>query len=234
MDDAPKEVGKLPRRQKRRDRRYERRQVSRRDQQAAGVREQEVERRGDRDCGARLRSIGVRNRAVIATTAAVSNPKTVAAVWPCRRDRNDRASPQRVPDADSSMSRKPVSCGVTPSRRRVATSRGEDSKSRTLPASALRRPSAISSAVVLPAPLGPSSATISFRCTAKENDCNARILPYDLAMLSKARIVSTAYRASFNRPCSCVTWAANAPRPRFVRRYRVRGRRLTKLFSSST
>src|SRR5580658_2652210 len=34
--------------------------------------------------------------------------------------------------------------------------------------------------------------------------------------------------------CSSATWLANASRPRFVSRYRLSGRRLAKLFSSST
>src|SRR5579871_4016514 len=88
------------------------------------------------------------------------------------------------------MSGKPLACGVTPRSRRLATLRGEAPKRRAEPASASRRPRAISSAVVFPAPLGPSIATISPRPTANESESSARMGPYDLATFSKESIIA--------------------------------------------
>src|ERR1700729_507364 len=97
------------------------------------------------------------------------------------------------------MSGKPLSCGVTPRRRRTAMSRGDAPNTRTVPESASRRPSAISSVVVLPAPLGPSNATISSRSTPNDKVSRARISPYLLATFSNDRITVFVLRRGFQQ-----------------------------------
>ncbi len=49
-----------------------------------------------------------------------------------------------------------------------------------VPASGLMKPSHISTVVVLPAPLGPSSASTSARCTSRSSPDTAVVDPYRL------------------------------------------------------
>ncbi len=97
----------------------------------------------------------------------------------------------------------PVSCGVTPTVRAFSS---------TLPESARRRPSKISSVVVLPAPLAPSSATTSPFATANETPSTAICLPY---LLRRLRSCTRAHAVSplFSSDCISRTCSTNAALP---------------------
>ena len=76
--------------------------------------------------------------------------------------------------ADAGCAASAGCCG-RPDRRRACSTR---------PALRVRKPSRISTVVVLPAPLGPSSANTSPFCTSKLTSRTATVSPYDLARCS--------------------------------------------------
>src|SRR4051794_259246 len=86
----------------------------------------------------------------------------------------------------------PPVCGMTPSRARSASrSRSWDGSSpsaRTLPLSAVRKPAQMSSVVVLPAPLRPSTAVMRPAGTVKVTPSRALRSPYRLLRFSTSSV----------------------------------------------
>src|SRR5690606_11063780 len=80
--------------------------------------------------------------------------------------------------ATVTWSSRPADCSIAPMRWRWVP--GGPSSTRTCPDVGRTSPSRSSNIVVLPAPLGPSSATISPRCTSRSTPSSAVVEPYRL------------------------------------------------------
>ena len=103
-------------------------------------------------CALRPRARPICRRATSMSAKRSSRSSVPAGNGKCARTRSTISRTR-------SVGGKPDSCGVTPTATRAAAARGSRPKSWALPVSGRRSPSRIESAVVFPAPFGPSSAS---------------------------------------------------------------------------